>query len=78
MSKKLLEQIRLLEMERGMEGRAALCAAVGKSERTLLRWLKVGVPTAHDAYRLALACRCTPEEARALASECFPEEAMTA
>lgn len=73
MSRRLIEQIEQLKMRKGPAvGMATLCAAVGKSERTLQRWFKYGVPTAHDAYRLALACECTDREAQALARECFP------
>jgi hypothetical protein len=47
---------------------AALTKAVNKSDRTVRRWFKKGVPTSHDAYLLALACGCSEQEALALAS----------
>lgn len=55
-------------------GRALLCVAIGKSEATLGRWLKAGIPTAHDAYTLAKACGKSEEDALAFAREECPSE----
>lgn len=53
----------------GRPGKARLCEAVGKSENTLNRWLKDGVPDAHDAFKLALACGIEEKEALRIARE---------
>lgn len=76
MSKKLLEQINLLEITLGrVEARQKLCRAIGKSDQTLLRWLREGFPEAHDAYSLALACGLNEQDALAVARECVPDVA---
>lgn len=53
----------------GRAGKAQLCIAIEKSENTLNRWLRDGVPTAQDAYKLALACGLKENEALRLARE---------
>jgi transcriptional regulator with XRE-family HTH domain len=53
----------------GRAGKAQLCQVVEKSENTLNRWLRDGIPSAHDAYKLALACGCSEKEALRLARE---------
>ncbi len=58
----------------GAGGKAQLCLAVKKSEQTLVRWIKSGVPTQHDAYRIALACGCSDEEALSISQEECPSE----
>lgn len=61
-------------VKHGRVGKAQLCDAVGKSELTLDRWRKNGVPDAHDAFKLALACGCEEQEALRLArEEALPE-----
>jgi hypothetical protein len=75
MSSRLRKIIETLTVEKGPAAKVELCQAVDRSERTLDRWLKDGVPTAHDAYRLALACGRTKEEALAIAAEECPSEA---
>lgn len=55
-------------------GKALLAIAVGVDQSTLSRWLKNGVPTAHAALYLALACGCGPDEALQLAKEECPSE----
>lgn len=62
----------------GRVGKAQLCEAVGKSERTLDRWMESGIPNAHDAFKLALACGCEEQEALRLArEEALPEAVGT-
>lgn len=76
MSKRLLEEISLLEIKLGrVEARQRLCQAIGKSDQTLLRWLRDGFPEAHDAYSLALACGLNEQDALAVARECVPDVA---
>lgn len=53
----------------GPVGRAQVCVDIGKSDRTLGRWLEQGIPTAHHAYKLALACGCSEKEALRMARE---------
>jgi len=53
----------------GRPGKAQLCVAVGKSENTFNRWLKEGIPTAYDAFKIALACGLEEPEALRLARE---------
>lgn len=55
--------------EHGRTGKAQLCIAVRKSENTLNRWLRTGVPNPQDAYKLALACGYNEKEALRLARE---------
>lgn len=70
MSGRLKDAVEQYLTKRGSAvGKAELCAAVGKGEATLRRWLKDGVPTSHDAYTLAKACGCTEDEALHLARE---------
>jgi hypothetical protein len=60
----------------GRVGKAQLCETVGKSERTLDRWLENRIPDAHDAFKLALACGLEEHEALRLArEEALPEAA---
>lgn len=59
--------------------RTQLAATIGKSDATLSRWLRKGVPTGPQAYNLALACGCSPQEATRLAAdECPYNEVRTA
>lgn len=59
--------------------RTELAAAIGKSEATLGRWIKNGVPTGKHAKALALACGCSAEDAdRLAAAECPMKRARTA
>lgn len=70
MSRRLKETVEQYLTKKGSAvGKAELCAAVGKGEATLRRWIKDGVPTSHDAYALALACGCTEDEALLIAKE---------
>lgn len=75
MSSRLRKKIETLMVKKGPAGKVELCQAIDRSERTLDRWLKDGVPTAHEAYRLAVACGCTDEEALQIASEECPSGA---
>lgn len=54
--------------------RTHLSAAIGVSESQLSRWLKNGVPNRNKAFRLALACGCSEEEAHEIAKEECPSE----
>lgn len=79
MSSRLRKTIETLLVKKGPAAKVGLCEAIERSEQTLNRWLRDGVPTAHEAYKLALACGCTDEEALALAAEeCPSEEAREA
>lgn len=63
-------------VKHGKPGKAQLCKAVKKSEITFDRWMKNGIPDAHDAFKLALACGCEEQEALRLArEEALPVEA---
>jgi len=67
---RLLQRIHERIEAGGPVERARLCGAIGRSERTLLRWLKDGIPTTHDAVTLAKAVGVeSDEEALALARE---------
>lgn len=78
MSRSLAQQIDDFLVKNGPAGKAELCRSVAKSERTLDRWIKEGVPTSHDAYKLAKAIKCTDEEALKLAKQCTSEASRTA
>ena len=79
MSKRLQDLISNALIERGPAAKVEMCAAIERSEQTLNRWMREGIPSAHEAYRLALACGCTKEEALKLAKEeCPSEEAREA
>jgi hypothetical protein len=69
MSKRLRDALNQVMDVEGAMGKARLCAAVRKSLYTLDRWLRDGVPTAKDAYDLAVAAGLSTEEARAIAEE---------
>lgn len=56
-------------IKNGEKGRKHVCKVVGKSRRTLDRWLKDGIPDRHDAFKLALACGCEEKEALRLARD---------
>lgn len=60
------------------EGLLLLANRVGRDFRTVQRWLKRGAPSAHHAYKLAVAAGCTEAEALAIAEECFPKGQRTA
>ncbi len=61
-------------VKHGRVGKAQLCDAVGKSEKTLDRWMESRIPDAHDAFKLALACGCEENKALRLArEEALPE-----
>lgn len=50
-----------------------LALAVDRDAQTIYRWLQnEKVPSAHEAYQLALTCGLSEEEALELAKECFP------
>lgn len=78
MSERLQQVLKDFIIKNGSKGKAELCAAVSKSPVTVDRWLRDGLPTAHDAYLVALACGCTQEEALDLAKDSFPDEATKA
>lgn len=72
---KLTNKIETFLTTRGPEGIADLCRATGRSERTLRRWLKEGLPTsAHIVYRLAVAVGFTEAEAIKLGHECIAKK----
>lgn len=75
MSQRLTYTIRQYLTRKGNAGMATLCVEMDRTSQTILRWLRVGFPSAHDAYKLAVAAGCTEEEALDLANECFPQEA---
>jgi hypothetical protein len=58
--------------------KTVLGAQLGKSDRTIARWVETGPPTLNDAYALAQACGCKDAEASLLAQECFDDKAKTA
>lgn len=70
MSKSLaLEIQKLIERKGKVAAMTTLCLGVGKSERTVQRWIQLGVPTPNDTYKLALACGLSEQKALALAGE---------
>lgn len=56
-------------IKNGEKGKKHVCKAVGKSRRTIDRWIKDGIPDRHDAFKLAVACGCEEAEALRLARE---------
>lgn len=76
MTKSIRASVQQYIIKHGRVGKAQLCEAVNKSERTLDRWLNNGFPSAHDAFKLALACGLKEREALRLArEESLPEVA---
>jgi hypothetical protein len=69
MSKRIRDIVEQHITKHGRVGKAQLCDAVEKSEKTLDRWMSQGIPKAHDAYKLALACGCSEKDALRLARE---------
>lgn len=52
-------------------GVTKLAVAVNKHQTTVQRWINANrIPSAHDRYRVALACGCSEEEALEIAKEC--------
>ena len=56
-------------IKHGRAGKTQLCKAVNRHEKALDRWMKQGFPTAHIAFKLALACGIEEHEALRLARE---------
>lgn len=69
MSKRLRETVEQIIVKEGRAGKARICDALNKSERTLDRWIENGIPTQHDAYTLALAVGFSEEESLRIARE---------
>jgi hypothetical protein len=69
MSQRLKEVITEYSLRKGKNWKAELATTLGKSERTILRWTTDGVPSAHEARDLALACGCREKEALEIARE---------
>ena len=77
MSKRIKDIVEQYITKHGRAGKARLCGAVEKSENTLNRWMKDGIPTAHDAFNLALACGVEEHEALRIArEEALPDKAV--
>lgn len=63
-------------IKHGKPGKAKLCKAVKKSEITFDRWMRNGIPDAHDAFRLLREIGLKESEALRLArEEALPAEA---
>jgi hypothetical protein len=70
MSQRLREVLQKILIKEGEAGKKRLAKAVGRtSTKTIDRWLKDGVPKAHYAYKLALQCGCSEEDALKMAQE---------
>lgn len=70
MGKRIRELVEQYALKKGRTGRAKLCDAVNRSERTVFDlWMKKGIPSAELALKLALACECGEKEALRLARE---------
>jgi hypothetical protein len=77
MSYRVLDVLNRYLTINGPRGRARVEKMMGIHRTTLFRWRRDGIPKEHEAYRLALACGCTEDEALALACE-QPQEAKRA
>lgn len=75
MSKELRDAVNQLLIVKGVEAYSVIGRAIKRSPKTVRRWMKEGVPSPHYAYKLALACGCSEEDARAIAAECASERA---
>jgi hypothetical protein len=77
MSDRLREIIQCHLVKAGKEGRARLCLEAEISLSTLSGYLgkraHQSTPRPETAYRVALACGCTQEEALELSKECSSE-----
>lgn len=70
MSGRLLEVLRNYLVVHGNEGLATLSGAVDRHQVTVERWIKTGrIPSPNYAYKLALACGCTPEDSLDMAKD---------
>lgn len=72
----VLEVLETYLIEHGEPGKRHVCKAIKKSQRTLDRWRKNGIPDPHDAFTVALACGRNRAEALELAkAQAAPEVA---
>lgn len=80
MSGRLVELMQQMILKEGQVGKAKLSQAAARGERMIDRYIKgESAPSADVAYRLALACGCTDEEALKLAKlECPSDVAKEA
>jgi hypothetical protein len=78
MGRRLKEVIERYLVKNGSEGKTQLSLTLHKAPRTIDRWLKDGITSAHNAYKLALACGCSEEEALELSKECSSRPRRTA
>ena len=62
-------------LKTGEEGLAELSRTFDRSSKTIERWAREGVSNPRKAYKLALACGCTEEDALRMAEECTQERA---
>jgi hypothetical protein len=65
MSKQLKGIVEQFITKHGRVGKAQLCEAINRDEKTLDRWLKNGIPDRHarSVFKLALACGLNEEDA---------------
>lgn len=75
MSSRLKDVVKAYLSEKGETAKAQLAVSLKRHQATIERWIRDGVPSAEDAYSLALACGCSEEDALELAKECILEEA---
>lgn len=70
MSNVVSEMVRKVLVKEGPSGRSRLAEASGRSERMIERYSRGDcLPSRHVAYRLALACGFSDEDALKLAGE---------
>lgn len=72
MSNRLKDLIDTYLVKHGNNGFVLLGQVLDRDAKTIRRWKDGGaVPNAHLAYKLALACGCTEEDALSVAKEAF-------
>lgn len=68
---RLIQLMNDMVVREGSQGRMRMALAIDRGERMVRRYLNgESIPSQKTAYRLALACGCTDEEALAVAREC--------
>ncbi len=78
MGKTLKQMVEEFQALKGADTYGLLAKKVGKSPKTIRRWINERIPSSHAAYQLAKALGCEKEEAIRMANEPLPATKKTA
>lgn len=75
MSERLIQAMKDVLLKEGETGKGRLADAIGRQTRMIERYVdKSQTPTESNAYKLAVACGLSEEDALAIAKECGPAD----